>query len=78
MREGAAWQLGGSWAAGDASCPLPPAPPCPSLSLCPQYDPFVSWDSVWVAADILLSSMGGGHASQIPSFLAAWQKGAQA
>ncbi|KAL4451254.1 hypothetical protein ABPG77_009326 [Micractinium sp. CCAP 211/92] len=46
-----------------------------------QRNYFVSWDSVFVPADILLSSLGVGpspgvdHAWQIAAFLDTWQKG---
>ena len=56
----------------------PPPPPPP-----PQYSRnyFVSWDSVFIPADILLLSLGAGpvegvdHAWQVDEFLASWQQG---
>ncbi len=58
----------------------------PSSSLpcfLPQYQRnyFVSWDSVFVPADVLLASQGAGpspgvdHAWQIQAFLDTWTKG---
>lgn len=57
----------------------PPSPPAGPLQYQRNY--FVSWDSVFVPADILLSSLGVGpspgvdHAWQIAAFLDTWQKG---
>ena len=56
----------------------------PALPACLQYERnyFVSWDSVFVAADNLLLSMGVGPSEgvdlqyQFTTFLSSWQKGA--
>ena len=65
--------------------PLPalpcPALPCPALPVQYQRNYFVSWDSVFVPADVLLLSLGVGPsegvdlAYQVKTFLDTWQKG---
>lgn len=58
---------------------------CPCTLPAPQYNRsyFVSWDALWVAADVLLTSMGvapmAGVESEkhIATFLSHWQEGGQ-